>query len=83
MIVDNASGDGSADQVEAELPGRVVRLAENVGYGRACNLGAAELVESDVLLLVNSDAYLHRAGSVAALVTLSTALASRSPFHDC
>jgi GT2 family glycosyltransferase len=68
VIVDNASGDGSADLLEEELPGRVVRLAENVGYGRACNLGAAQLEDSDVLLLVNSDAYLHRSGSVEALV---------------
>lgn len=68
VIVDNASDDGSADLLEEELPGRVVRLAENLGYGRACNLGAAQLEDSDVLLFVNSDAYLHRSGSVEALV---------------
>jgi GT2 family glycosyltransferase len=68
VIVDDASGDGSAERVEEQLPGRVVRLTENVGYGRACNLGAAQLVDSHVLLFVNSDAYLHRPGSVEALV---------------
>ena len=67
VIVDNASDDGSAEQIEKDFPDRVLRLTENVGYGEACNLGAARLVDSDVLLFVNSDAYLHREGSVGAL----------------
>jgi GT2 family glycosyltransferase len=38
-VVDNASSDGSPDMVEAEFPWvRLVRSAENLGFGRAVNL---------------------------------------------
>lgn len=55
VVVDNGSTDGTAELVEREFPGvRLLRNAENVGFGRAVNQGAAE-AESDVLVLVNND----------------------------
>jgi len=55
VVVDNASTDGTAEMVEREFPGvRLLRNAENLGFGRAVNQGAAE-AEGDVLMLVNND----------------------------
>lgn len=60
VVVDNASGDGSAD--EAERAGAaVLRLAENIGFGPACNLGAGDLEgvpPAEALLFLNPDAAL-------------------------
>lgn len=58
VIVDNGSGDGSADGLDG-IPGvRVVRSATNLGFGRACNLGAVA-ADSRYLLFLNPDAALH------------------------
>ncbi len=66
IVVDNASEDGSADMVAAEFPAvRLVRNAENVGFGRANNQ-AMRLAHGDWLLLLNSDTLLVD-GSVAEL----------------
>jgi N-acetylglucosaminyl-diphospho-decaprenol L-rhamnosyltransferase len=55
IVVDNASADGSAEAVAAAFPEvRVVRLAANVGFGRAVNVGAA-LARGRWLLLINPD----------------------------
>jgi hypothetical protein len=55
IVVDNASTDDSAAAVAAEFPeARVVRLADNVGFGRAVNVGAAR-ARGDWLLLLNPD----------------------------
>lgn len=54
VVVDNASGDGSADVLrQAGLD--VVETAENRGFGAGVNAGAAGLGE-DVLVLLNNDA---------------------------
>jgi hypothetical protein len=70
LVVDNASKDGSADMVASEFPDvRLLRSAENLGFGRANNL-AMEAARGDVFLLLNSDAQLvddSLAGLVAAL----------------
>jgi len=56
VVVDNGSADGTAEAVAAEFPEVVlVRLEENVGFGRAVNAGA-ERASGDVLLVVNNDA---------------------------
>ena len=56
VVVDNGSVDGTAEAVAAEFPDVVlVRLEENVGFGRAVNLGAGRAT-GDVLLVVNNDA---------------------------
>ena len=55
LIVDNASADGSADDLEARFPGlRVIRNARNVGYGTANNQ-ALEVVRGRFVLLLNPD----------------------------
>lgn len=55
IVVDNASNDGSADAVEAEFPQvTVIRLHENVGFGRANNAGL-ESCRGDLVLLLNPD----------------------------
>jgi N-acetylglucosaminyl-diphospho-decaprenol L-rhamnosyltransferase len=54
LVVDNASNDSSA-QVAGGRPGvRVVGCGENLGFGRACNLGAAS-AGGDVLVFLNPD----------------------------
>jgi GT2 family glycosyltransferase len=57
VLVDNASADGTADLVRQRFPGcRVIDAGENLGFGRACNLGARES-ESEHILLLNPDAW--------------------------
>jgi N-acetylglucosaminyl-diphospho-decaprenol L-rhamnosyltransferase len=56
IVVDNASLDGSASAVEDTFPSvTVVRLATNVGFGRAVNAGA-KLATGRWLMLINPDA---------------------------
>ncbi len=68
VVVDNASGDGSAERLRSALPGvRVLELETNVGFARGNNRGAAEL-PGDAYLFVNSDAFVRRPGSVGRLL---------------
>jgi len=56
IVIDNASGDGSADMVGADFPKvMLIRNANNVGFGAANNQGIAA-ASHDVVLLLNSDA---------------------------
>lgn len=67
-VVDDASGDDSVERLARELQGvLLVESPENVGYARACNLGAETLGTCCTRLFVNSDAFVQRPGSVAAL----------------
>jgi GT2 family glycosyltransferase len=69
VVVDNASTDGSADAVTRAFPAaRVLRNAENAGFGRASNQGIA-LATAPYVLLLNSDAEV-RAGAVETLAAL-------------
>jgi GT2 family glycosyltransferase len=54
VVVDNASSDGTVARAEASPVARVIALGENVGFGRACNRGVAE-VRADVTALINPD----------------------------
>jgi GT2 family glycosyltransferase len=55
-VVDNASGDGSADLVAEEFPwARLIRNARNVGFGAAHNQ-ALRAASARHLLVLNSDA---------------------------
>src|SRR5512145_2760006 len=68
VVVDNASGDGSAEMVAARFPTvRLLRNADNAGFARANNLalrqGATELA-----LLLNPDTVVPP-GAVDALVS--------------
>jgi len=67
VVVDNGSGDGSAEHLRRELPEtRHVALDENVGFARGNNRGAGEL-PGDAYIFVNSDAFVHARGSVERL----------------
>lgn len=72
VVVDNGSKDASAQRFRDELPDCVVlALPENVGYAGAANAGAREL-PGEAYLVTNNDAFVHRPGSVRALLeTLS------------
>jgi GT2 family glycosyltransferase len=55
VVVDNGSTDGTAEHVSERFPDvRVVALDENLGFGRAVNLGVAQ-ASTDVVVLVNND----------------------------
>lgn len=52
VIVDNASSDGAMDWLSLELPHvRLLRLPENIGFGRAHNLAVAGCATRYALLL--------------------------------
>lgn len=61
-VVDNASTDSSCDGLDAALPLRVIRNADNRGFGAACNQGAAGS-DADLILFLNPDTRLQ-AGSL-------------------
>jgi len=68
VVVDNGSRDESVTTFERQLAGCVVvALPQNVGYAAAANAGARRL-PGDAYLVMNNDAFVHRAGSVAALL---------------
>ena len=55
VVVDNASSDGSAEQIAAAYP--QVRLfvnTDNLGFARACNQGIAA-ARGEIVVLLNSD----------------------------
>ena len=54
IVIDNGSGDGVARTCEGLEGVEVVRLAENVGYTRAVNLGVAR-ADGEVVVLLNDD----------------------------
>ncbi|MGO9900803.1 MAG: glycosyltransferase [Solirubrobacteraceae bacterium] len=57
IVVDNASADGSlevAERQHGQLQVQSLALAENIGFGAACNRGL-ELVDNRVTALVNPD----------------------------
>ncbi|HEY8467042.1 MAG TPA: glycosyltransferase family 2 protein [Solirubrobacterales bacterium] len=66
FVVDNASADGTADEL-ARIDGvTVIRNDHNAAYGRACNQGAAR-GNGEFVLILNSDIVV-RPGSIARLV---------------
>jgi GT2 family glycosyltransferase len=68
IVVDNASGDDSVSRLKA-LGGRVILIesSENIGFGRANNLGV-ERANQEFIFLLNSDALFHP-GCLATLLT--------------
>jgi GT2 family glycosyltransferase/glycosyltransferase involved in cell wall biosynthesis len=55
IVVDNGSGDGSAEWVRANYPEvRVLALPKNLGFGGGSNAGFRE-ARNDVVVLLNSD----------------------------
>ncbi|MDZ4307436.1 glycosyltransferase family 2 protein [Allopontixanthobacter sp.] len=54
MVVDNASQDGSADLDFADERLTIIKSSENLGFGKACNMGAS-YGTAPLILLVNPD----------------------------
>lgn len=58
IVVDNASSDGQVERIQSRFGPdarlRVLRNADNVGFGPACNQ-AADLAHGDWLLILNPD----------------------------
>ncbi len=78
MIVDNASGDGSDDQIEAEIVknhwggwARLIRSPHNGGFSAGNNLAIEQALQRDpqpkYILLLNPDT-LVRPGAIGALI---------------
>jgi GT2 family glycosyltransferase len=67
IVVDNGSGDGSAELVAASFPTVTLIRAGNLGFGGGNNLGAAQ-ARGEFLVFVNPDATVT-AGWWEALVT--------------
>lgn len=58
-VWDNASSDGSADAIAEQFPQvRLFRSEENLGFGRANN-AVADMVDTEWILLLNSDTETH------------------------
>jgi len=56
IVVDNDSGDGTADVIAAAVPAaRLIRNPDNSGFPAACNVAAAE-AGGDLLVFLNPDA---------------------------
>lgn len=56
VVVDNASGDGTADAAEAAAPeATVLRMSANLGFAAGCRAGA-EASDAPLLLFLNPDA---------------------------
>ena len=70
VVVDNASGDGSAEGLDRPgLALTVLRNADNRGFARACNQGAA-LGSAGAILFLNPDTQVSRDGIAAARARL-------------
>jgi GT2 family glycosyltransferase len=54
IVVDNGSTDGSEASVEDMEDVRLIRVGRNLGYAKACNLGAAQS-DAEYLLFLNPD----------------------------
>ena len=68
VVVENGSADDSLARFRAELTDNiVVPLDPNLGFARGSNIGARKL-RGDAYLFVNNDAFVHRPGSIEALV---------------
>ena len=58
IVIDNGSVDGSERVPAHGLPLEIIKAGRNLGFGRACNLGA-ERVTAPYILLLNPDAELR------------------------
>lgn len=78
IVVDNASGDESVQALQSEADPRLVVLenAKNRGFGTACNRGAREATEPNVIFL-NSDAELN-VDAVRIMLASLTSLGGRA-----
>ena len=71
MVVDNASGDGSADWIAEHYPEiNLIRSDKNLGFGQANNIGLRYALDKgyDYVFLFNQDAWLHTNDCIERLV---------------
>jgi GT2 family glycosyltransferase len=72
IIVDNASQDGSRELIKARFPEIAwIGLKHNIGFGKACNVGA-QTARGEYLLLLNPDTLISK-NTLAACVEFFTA----------
>lgn len=57
VVIDNGSTDGSENAVDGLANVTLIRAGSNLGFGKACNLGAAQ-ANADFILFLNPDARL-------------------------
>lgn len=75
IVVDNGSLDGSEAAIETIPSVTLIRAGENLGFGKACNLGA-ERADSEYLLFLNPDAALFE-GTLIKVVNFMQATANQ------
>jgi N-acetylglucosaminyl-diphospho-decaprenol L-rhamnosyltransferase len=80
VIVDNASADRSADQVEARPKAQLIRNQANLGFAAAANQGAAGS-DSAWLLFVNPDVHLRPGDVTMLLKSLPEDVAAVAPLQ--
>jgi N-acetylglucosaminyl-diphospho-decaprenol L-rhamnosyltransferase len=66
IVVDNASSDGSSDDLDPDPAVRVIRTGANLGYGAGANRGLAA-TDAPFVLVSNPDVTVHD-GALAALL---------------
>lgn len=77
VVIDNGSQDGSDELVEG-IPGvKLVRAGANLGFAKACNLGAAQVGSAEYLLFLNPDAAVLE-GTLAGVVKFMNQPSSKS-----
>jgi GT2 family glycosyltransferase len=73
MVIDNNSGDGTSEKVREEYPEvTLVKLAENIGFGRANNIGIQNAIEmnAEFIFLLNQDAWVQK-DTISELIKVS------------
>lgn len=56
ILVDNASSDDTCEKVETNFPSvKIIKSNQNLGYGRAMNLGIKSAIKSDYIMILNPD----------------------------
>jgi GT2 family glycosyltransferase len=59
LVVDNASSDGSPQQIQNQFPSvEILQLDENIGFPAACNLGIRS-TSSELIAILNNDVRLE------------------------
>jgi len=60
IVVDNASSDGSVESVSSEFPNvKIIRNADNRGFGRACNQGI-QAAAGRYIMVLNPDTVIRK-----------------------
>ena len=77
IVVDNGSVDGSAEAEAPALRHRLVRTGANLGFGKACNLGAKSAT-APYLLFLNPDAALLEGALPKAVALMDSEAGART-----